>query len=506
VSSTPQPGLGGKQVTARDEDRLGPAGYSRKFVGNAAWMLTGQAVGKVASFVLVVIIARGLGPTEYGIFNFAQSFVPLFLTFGTWGLELAVVREATRALERVSELFSSGFLVRISLASLALAASVGLTPLLTDGNQAFYAVAVLGLALFLDELSGFVGTVFKAFERMSFYALVITTNRILSTVLALVALLLHKGLVIISLTYLIGSLGALAFAWVALKRYFPPIHLRDFRAPVARKLAKQGLPLGVAAVLNTALFRIDAVMLQAIRGAAAVGLYGVAYRFLESFLFVSWSLSSVAFPRMARAGATGVSTRTFETTMVLMLSFYLPVAIASWFIADWVVASLFGERYLPAAGAVPWLTAAGVFYGVAYLSRLAYIALGRRSAITWIAAGALVINMGLNAVLIPKFGFVGAAAVTCSTEVLEAALLLGAFTRVSGYRFSRALLAPVVATTIMGGVLSLSQLKNANAALVAIPVYLVTLAVAVRILAPDAAHKIAGTLRQRRRVPQRGTG
>ena len=78
---------------------------------------------------------------------------------------------------------------------------------------------------------------------------------------------------------------------------------------------------------------------------------------------------------------------------------------------------------------MPALTAAACLYALAYLGRVAAIALGRRVAIAAIAGVALVTNVGMNAFAIPRWGFRGAAWVTLATEILEGALLTVLFVR-----------------------------------------------------------------------------
>jgi O-antigen/teichoic acid export membrane protein len=450
-------------------------------------MLAAQVVVKIASFVFFVVVARGIGTREFGYFSFVISFVPLFLMFGMWGLEIAVVGEIARNRHDASRLFFSGLLLRAALGGLALVVAAALAPLLIEGGEAYLALLVVGPALFVDELSGFVGTVFKGFEQMRSFSIVLMTNRVVSTALALVALALGGELAAICFMYLIGSISAFMLAWVLLRRRFPALQIRDFDRGVALRLLKQGMPLGIAGLLNMAVFRIDAVLLQALRGPIAVAMYGVAYRFLESFLFVAWTMTTVVFPRIARAGATRETSRTHEFTLVLIVSFYLPLAVGSLFAGEWIVVTLFSARYAPAADALPALTAAGVFYGIAYLSRVSAIGLGSGRAVAWIAAAALIVNVGLNLAVIPAYGFTGAAMVTLITEIFEAALLFALFRRVAKDRgVTRVVLVPVVAAGAMALVLGATGLRDGGAVAVGALVYGLALVGAARVLAPAA--------------------
>lgn len=458
-------------------------------------MLVAQVAGKAASFVFVVIVARSLGVREFGYFSFAISFVPLFLVVGGFGLESTVIRELARDRERLSELFATGIALRSSLALAGLVLALAGGPIFLEGTRALLVLVIVGSALFLDELSGFLGTVFKAFETMRYHALVVLTNRILSTALALVAVAFDAGLLVVCATYLAGSAGSFVFGCVALRRNFPPIDLRRVRGPVARSLARTGIPLGLAGILNTAVFRIDTVLLQAIKGPVEVGLYGVAYRFFESLLFVAWSLGNVALPRMSRQSDAG-RVRTFELTVVISLAFYVPAAVAMPFAARAVVEGLFSPRYADAATVTGVLTGAALLYSLAFLARMGAIALGRMRQIAWAAGATLAVNLGANAFAIPRYGFEGAAWTTLATEAFEAIVLTALFVRASGARLRiQPALAPLLAGAALALVLIVFDLDGWSALIAAAIAYPAALLACARLFAAEELRVLSTALR-----------
>lgn len=470
----------------------------RRFAGNAMWSFVGDAVAKLAGFVFLVLAARILSRTEYGYFTFSLSFVPLFLVVTAWGLDDALFREVARSRERVSELFASTFLPRAAMASAAWVLSIAIGSLFVPRGDALLTLAIVGLALALDELGSALGTVFKAFEQMRYRSLRILVNRLLTTVLAVVAVIAGADLLLVSVTYLAGSIGSFVFAWFALRRYFPPIRFGDRKPELVRELLRKGLPLGLSAILGAAALRIDAIMLQAMRGAAAVALYGVAFRFLESFLFIAWGLANVAMPRLVREGAQRAAT-TFELVTALCLAFYLPVAVIGAFSGDWLVTTIFGQRYAPAGAAVIWLTGAGVFYAIGYLARMACLSVGRRRSIAWSAFIALAFNVPLNLIAIPRYGFQGAAIVTLATGLIEAVILMGVYVSANNaVRFRSTMFVPFIAAGAMTATLAIGGFRDAGAAVLGSLAYLVTFLVAARLL---ATRETALALRALRRPP-----
>lgn len=471
---------------------------ARRFAANAFWMVAGQAVAKVAAFAFVLIVTRGLDSAAYGYFNFAASFVPLFLIVGTWGLDIAIIREVARRPARLSPLLASGLVIRVGLGSAATVVALVVGFGFVSSTTAFVTLALVGFALFLDEVTNLLGSVFKAFERMAFFAMSLVVNRIATTLLALLAVMQGGDIVVVSAMYLLGSATALLVAVVVLRKTFPPVRLGDADRATVRELLGHGAPLGIAAALNMALLRVDVVLLQAFEGARAVGLYGVAYRFLDSFLFVAYGLGVVAMPRIARSRWSKQSEDGFNAVLALMLAFYVPLAVGGLFLSRWAVTSLFSSRYADAADAVRWLTAAGAFYAVAYLCRFSAVALGKRRQIALVAAVVLGCNVGANLFAIPRYGYTGAAAVTFFSEVLEAvvlaAVLRAAVTRI---RLHRVVVAPMAAGAAMAGAFLLVGDRDGSAAIVGAAAYVVSLVAVAAVLAPSEAADIVGRLRAR---------
>lgn len=470
-------------------------GGTQGVASNAAWLMTAELVGKLASFVLVVILARGLGPRQYGYFAFTLAFLPLFLHLARWGIDVASLRRIALRREEFSSSFVNGAVVRVTLAVIATVAGLGLAALVVDNRTAYEVAVVVGLALLLDEVAAYLSVAFVAFEQMRFDAGILIANRVVSTALAGVVVALDGGLLAVCIAYLLGSLGAVVVGWYSLRRRLPPVRARDFRRTELGALLREGAPYGLANFLNMAVFRIDAVLLQVMKGPVAVGIYGVAYRFFEPILFVTWSIAQAAMPKLVRDTESPAPTRTFELSLAATLAFYLPVAAGAPFTAAWLLEHLFGPRYLVAETAVLWLAAAAVPYGVAHLARTAAVATGERRSIMAVAAGALACNLVLNLVLIPSHGVSGAAAATFFTEVLECGLLLGLYVRrTASVPISGAVVAPVVAAACMAVALW-PTFRGAGALLAGPVVFVAAMAAVTRLIAPGDMRALVRAVR-----------
>lgn len=479
-----------------------PAPPRRSFARNALWLLIAESVGKVASFVFVVVVARGLGAAEYGAFAFAMAFVAPFFSLSAWGLEVSTIRDVSRDPSRFGRLFGSGLTMRVLFGLVALGLSVAVSPLLVDSADGVLALAIVGAALLCDEVSSFLRALFRSFDRMEFHAVVVLANRVLTVVFALVAFQLGAGLIAVSVTYLLGSAAAMAFGFLALRRYLPAVPSWKPDAEEFKRLCKLGAPLALASVLNMLTFRVDTVLLQSMKGAVAVANYGIAYRFFESFLFVAYNLGDTAMPRIARAGPSPEGSRVFVATVALVLTFYLPLAVSYAVGGEWIVVKLFSAKYEAAADAMVWLGFGAALYAIAVAARICSIALGRRREMTVVAFIALVANVSMNAYAIPKHGIVGAAATTFFTMLIEAVILVGLVLRTTAaLERVRIVAVPLVGAAAMAAAALALRRPGPVAIAVGLVVYGVVALAAARVLAPGEFGRVARLLNKVRPKP-----
>jgi O-antigen/teichoic acid export membrane protein len=193
-------------------------------------------------------------------------------------------------------------------------------------------------------------------------------------------------------------------------------------------------PLMLNALLNSLFFRIDVQLLQtsgpvtlpgigpAPGGSEAVGHYTAAYRFVDAMQVLSSSFVLALFPTLARrAGAddrAGVASA-YGHALRLLLLVGLPAALVFSFYAREIIWLFAGPRFLPHAALVlavlAWFIPFSFVNGV---TQYVLIATDRQRLLTLAFALATAGNLTANWLLIPKYGYLAAAAVTVASEVV----------------------------------------------------------------------------------------
>lgn len=370
--------------------------------------------------VVTALLARTLGRAHYG--QWSTIFVVLGLVgyLASFGMEKVVVREAAAAPEQEYEWFGAMMLLRLMLLVPAIVVSLLALLALERSHEMLIAGLILVLGMPFDGI-GVVSLVFQLRVNNLVPMVVLTLRSVLWGVA--VAVIYWRGgdmielAIAMAVTNGVGSLVQSAAALRVLDPWPRPSRAR------LRALLRVGVPLGISGVLVISYARIDQLIVYAISGSEAAGLYGAVYGVLDQAHFVPMSVLTTLTPIIAaswpadRERMLRVVRLAAELLTVASLGALAFAAVA----ATPVVRLVFGEDFVHAAPALPVLGGAYVFICFGYLNGSLLAVLGLQRRLLRISLLALIVNVAGNLVLVPTIGFMGAAWMTLATELLVCA-------------------------------------------------------------------------------------
>jgi O-antigen/teichoic acid export membrane protein len=394
---------------------------TKKIARNYSWLLSGSLISGAANFFTNVYIARVLGVNAFGLFKFAQAFLNYLILLVDSGLSTLGTIEIAKDKKSVWPITLNLMALRLLLALTAfiLAVLVMLLLPITWELRALFACTFLYVfyrALNLDWA-------FQGLEEMGFIA---------------VAKVMYAVLFLLSMLYLVRSAGdllrvpflqslaglvtAIIFLLIFLKR----TPNRDPEAVDRKKMTDylwQSAPLGLSAFLVQIYNNLDSIMLGVISGSVVVGYYNAAYQvyYLCLAFFILWQSTAIPVASSKlnedRAKAEQFLTKYLRLTMLAVV----PAVIAVYFAAPLAVKLLYGNTYQEAGMALRWLiwTMIPCAVGYTYGSLLLIPSGNSRGFLAAVAGGALV-NLVLNFLLIPHYGYAGAAVATIAAEATVA--------------------------------------------------------------------------------------
>jgi O-antigen/teichoic acid export membrane protein len=237
-------------------------------------------------------------------------------------------------------------------------------------------------------------------------------------------------------------------------------------------------------------------------GTVAVGLYGAAYRLLESTLVLSYAVAVAMLPTLSRLSRSSVPSlaEAYEGAAKVIAITLVPIGCVFALFASTLMDILYGPEYATAASALRLLGGAAALYGVSHLGLYVLISQNRQRTIPWITAGVVVLNVSLNLLLIPHFSIDGAAFVTSLCELTLAVLMTAAALRVTGpVSARRVLVGPLAGAGAMGAA-ALAAGTGLCGLAVALRAYTLTVFLVERRLHPDDLRLLLDLVRRPRAV------
>lgn len=417
---------------------------------------------------LTVVIARRLGSADLGQFTYMVSLVAILDVIADLGLSAFYIREAHLGRnDTLAGVVLGTRLVSGVLAGTCLATYAALVRL----DHSLATLLFLGsLLLVLGAFPSFVAAVLRAKELMVYEAMTKVVGALVNTAGATLLVLAGWGIVSVAVAMVGVACGTLVFyGWLA-SRYMPrPLRLRRSVAVYAATL-RSAWPFAGLAILVVIYFRIDSLMLFALKGQTALGQYGAAYRLMEAALLVPLTLAGSALPTVARfLQARTDHVLTASTKAIHFLSILsMPAAVFGAIFAPQAFLLLYGAGFEEASRIFRVLVFTLIAVFASSVTSNIITASSRPVVNMYIAGVMVVLNVSLNFLFIPQWSGMGAAAATVITEATG--LILGTLyirRRIAPFAYSGALLKPALASLLVGALVMLFPL------FAALPLYVV---------------------------------
>lgn len=395
--------------------RLGPS--LRQVLSNIAWLFTDQILQMGLGLFVGLWVARYLGPTQFGLLNYALAFVSLFSSVATMGLGTLVVRNIARDPECKNETLGTAFGLQFTGGCITLVLSVTVIALLKPNDTLTrWLVGIIAA-----------GTIFNAFEAINFWFqsqiqskyTVLAKNSVCFLVAAVrIGLVTIKAPLLAFACIRLAEVAIVGMAYV----YFYQLtgnKIKDWQFSWARgkELLRESWPIMLSGLAVYLYSKTDQLMLGAMNKNAELGYYAAAVKISEICDFLPMIVSASIFPKLANLRERNYEEylSKFQIYCDTMMLFWLGVAIPISLLSPWIVHLLYGEKYAKSAAVLAIYVWAqfGSNFGVA---RNTYFTIeGQLRYSLYLTVVGSILNVGLNLWLIPKYGAFGATAATLIT-------------------------------------------------------------------------------------------
>ena len=405
------------------EEATAAPGAQPRLRTDVLWTFGGKATTLLFGLLIVVAVARELGPSGQGLFAVAYSLTLMLAQLGGLGLTAANPYFTAREPGQRASIVANSLWLAAGLGVVLIAAGLALRAIAPDALEG------LGWEPLLVTLAGVPGALAALFlqsvllgeSRMVAYNLIEAGHATVTLAALLVAFFAFDA----------GLTGALAVLTVG--RYAAVVAYVAVLAPgrpdpqLARRMLTYGLRAYVAIVVSFLVIRLDLLLVNGYLGSVEAGLYSVAATIADGMFVLPMVVALNLFPRVARSESHEQSAEIFRSLAVLyggLCLLTIPAAQAIPFV--------FGERFEESIGLYYWLLP-GV-YCLGLLTILAHHFAGRgypkKAAGVWFVG--LGVNVAINVAFLPGRGAWVASLASSIAYAVLLALYVWLFVREAG--------------------------------------------------------------------------
>lgn len=412
----------------------------------------------VLSLVSIRLITGYLGKEGFGDYATILAFFAFFSAIADLGIGQITAREISKRDANESEILGKVASLRIVSSLSVILVAILLLPFFSYSGAVKTGVLIAAVTIVFSSFSIFLNGIFQKNIAMDRIALVEFFGKIVQVTAVYVVISFDLGFLGIVST-LIVSLSFNALSAFLLSRRYATFRIA-VDIPFWKRFLHDSLPLGGSALITFFYFKMDTILLSILRGSAAVGTYGVAYKVMENLTFFPALLAGLILPILSKEiSSDNEKFRTIaDTTFRVFLIISLPITLGGVFFARQIIDIVSGPDFHDSIPILMLLSVSLTFIFFGNFFNMILIVGNRQKnlmkALFFVAIG----NILANLLIIPRFSSIGAAGTSLVTEFVVA-ILTGALSfRLLGYRPSMEKISRVfVSAVIMSGVLFLTR-------------------------------------------------
>lgn len=387
-----------------------------------------QIVHVVTNAALLILLTRYiLDPASYGLLQFALSILSLFQLVAVLGFPKSgakyIAEYTKKQPSQVPNIIATTFkyvLVTTVLLGSSIVVFRGPISGLLEKPALVPFLFIGSFYVLFRSLTSFFRTTFQAFNRVDLSAKLRALEGISRIVFVVALSVVGFGTIGVLLGYVIALVLTTLVGGVVLYKRFYTAYPRqqDAEPKLSRRILEYSIPITITKTASKLDGKVDIIIVGLLINSTAVGYYVLAKQIVTFLETPASSLGFTISPVFGQQKAENKLDRAaqiYQTSLRYILLLYLPICIGLVLVARPAVLYVFGREYL---GAVPVIRVFGLYVLVRAIHKITtngldYLGLARNTAV---ARGTTALsNVGLNLLLVPQFGVVGAAIATLIT-------------------------------------------------------------------------------------------
>lgn len=410
----------------------------KKFSFDVGWVLISSVVTLLIGFLLRIVLARWLGAADLGLYQMVITVQGIAVLVATLGIPPALIKyiaEYKDNKEKLTQTVSSGLLSSILfgiLVGILLYALSGTLAGIFHMPELAHLLKILAFVFPFNSLFQALTGLLNGLREMKTFASLLILQTILMIAFIIAFVRLGFGVEGAVLGIVFSVVGGCIFGLYRSRR-FVHLSLQGF-VQNAKKLVLFGSQMFGANVMGLILSYTDIILIGYFLTAEDVGYYSVAVSLSTLFLIIPQAIQTITYPATSEYWSQNnhqALSNMIDKSMKYSACILLPLGLGVGFFSREIITTIFGTEFIYAASPLCVLLIARVIRGSTDVPvGGAFSGVGRPDLTLKIDAISAGTSVGLNILLIPRFGILGAAIATTASLLLGTIIFLALMPRI----------------------------------------------------------------------------
>jgi O-antigen/teichoic acid export membrane protein len=381
-----------------------------KVIRNIVWAVTGKVITLLGGLLVGIFIARYLGPEQYGLMSYVTSYVALFQVLAYFGMDQIEIREESKTPEEKDKIIGTAFTLKIGFAIITMLL-VAITAWIFEADSFTKWMIILYSVSMMANSFGVIRNYFTSLVWNEYIVKTEITRTLIGAGIKIALLLFHAPLIWFITAALFDTLLIAGGYLVSYRNKINSIRKWFFDKEQAIYLIRESFPLllsGAAVIVYT---KIDQIMIGNMIDKSSVGHYAVAGKFVEICIFIPTIMCQTITPILVKIYQTSQKDYLEKLQLFMNITIWgttLMCLIIS-IIATPLIHYTFGIQFASASSLLQIMIFKVIGYAHAQVTGTMIIIEKKQKLVVLRNLIGCVVVIGLNLILIPKYGTVGAA-------------------------------------------------------------------------------------------------
>lgn len=380
----------------------------KNYINNTSWLMAEYFLRLLSGVIVGAIVARYLGPAQYGIFSYALAFSALFLGLSKLGLDSLILKDLVQEDVDKNQVLGAAFYIKlfggITGVILALISSMFLQK---DHLTILYINIIAFGAIF--QSFDVVDFYFQSISKVKFISYCKITQIIVSMLIKCLLIYFKAELLYFVIATLVDQLILTALYFVLAQKNQIHKMLGCFNLQRMKKVIVHGYPLLITYLVILIQGRADQLILTHYFGTTELAYFSSAIRVIDVGMVLPVALSTTFYPYVLNAFKQGeeIYFKRTKQYYLLMISFAALLICIFVLFSDLIIKILYGVEYASAALVLSMMAPRILLNSLGTARNNVLMSQGKSMTLTFTSILELTLSITLNLILIKNFKTTG---------------------------------------------------------------------------------------------------